>query len=71
MCSNKIFKIEPRTRYMVQWTDKQLQAIQQNIDMYSNLKGYSFDSLYHVLMCFIIYEFNDFKGQLHWLSAVP
>ena len=45
ICSNKIFKSESRTRYMVQWTDEQLQAIQQNIDMYSNLKGYSFDSL--------------------------
>ena len=44
ICSSKIFKIESRTRQLVRWTDRQLQVIQQNIDRYSNLKGYSFDS---------------------------
>ena len=45
ICSSKIFKMESRTRQLVQWTEEQLQTIQQNIDMYSNLKGYNFDSL--------------------------
>ena len=45
ICSNKIFKSESRTRYMVKWTDRQLQSVQQNIDEYGNLKGYSFNSL--------------------------
>ena len=45
ICNFKIFKSESRTRHLVKWTDTQLQMIQQNIDKYSNLKGYSFDSL--------------------------
>jgi len=44
ICSNKIFKTESKTRYMIQWTDDQLQKIQQNIEKFSSLKGYSFDS---------------------------
>ena len=45
ICSNKIFKTESRTRRLIKWTDEQIKMIQQNIDKYSNLKGYSFDSL--------------------------
>ena len=45
ICSNKIFKTESRTRRLIKWTDGQLKTIQQNIDKYNNLKGYSFDSL--------------------------
>jgi len=44
ICSNKIFKTESKTRYMIQWTDDQLQKIQQNIEKFSSLRGYSFDS---------------------------
>ena len=45
ICSNKIFKTESRTRRLIKWTDEQIKMIQQNIDKYSNLKGYSLDSL--------------------------
>ena len=45
ICSNKIFKTESRTRRLIKWTDEQIKKIQQNIDNYRNLKGYSFDSL--------------------------
>ena len=45
ICKNKIFSSESRTRLMIKWTDEQLQTIQQNIDQYSNLKGYNFDSM--------------------------
>ena len=45
ICSNKVFKNESKTRRLIEWTDQQLQMIQQNIDKYSDLKGYSFDSL--------------------------
>jgi len=44
MCSNKIYKTESKTRYMIQWTDDQLQMVQQNIEKYSSLRGYNFDS---------------------------
>ena len=44
-CSNKIFKTESKTRYLVNWTDSQLELIQQNIKKYSCLKGYTFDSM--------------------------
>ena len=45
ICSNKVYKSESKTRHMIKWTNEQLQLIQQNIKKYSNLKGYSFDSL--------------------------
>ena len=45
MCSKKIFKTESRTRYLVKWTDEQLELIQQNIKKYNCLKGYTFDSM--------------------------
>ena len=45
MCSNKIFKKESKTRYLVNWTEDQLELIQQNIKKYSCLKGYDFDSM--------------------------
>ena len=45
ICSNKIFKTESRTRRFIKWTDEQLKTVQRNIDKYSDLKGYSFDSL--------------------------
>ena len=45
ICSNKVFKTESRTRRLIKWTDKQLKMIQQNIDKYSDLEGYNFDSL--------------------------
>lgn len=44
-CSKKIFKTESKTRYLVNWTGKQLELIQQNIKKYSCLKGYTFDSM--------------------------
>jgi len=44
MCSNKIYKTQSETRYMIQWTNDQLQNVQQNIEKYSSLRGYSFDS---------------------------
>ena len=44
ICSNKIYKTESKTRYMIQWTNDQLQEIQQNIEKFSSLRGYSFDS---------------------------
>ena len=43
MCSKKTYKTESRTRYLVKWTDEQLELIQQNIKKYSCLKGYTFD----------------------------
>ena len=45
MCSKKIFKTESKTRYLVKWTDEQLELIQQNIKKYSCLKGYTFNSM--------------------------
>ena len=44
ICSKKIFRSESRTRHKIKWTDKQLQKIQENIEKYSYLKRYSFDS---------------------------
>ena len=45
VCSKKIFKTESRTRHLLKWTEEQLELIQQNIDKYSCLKGYTFDSI--------------------------
>ena len=45
MCSKKIFKTESKTRYLVKWTDEQLELIQQNIKKYSCVKGYTFNSM--------------------------
>ena len=45
MCSIKIFKSVSRTRHMIKWTDKHINMMQQNIDKYSSLKGYNFDSV--------------------------
>ena len=44
ICSNKVFKTESRTRHMIEWTDEQLQIIQNNIEKYTSLRGYSYDS---------------------------
>jgi len=44
ICSNKIYKTESRTRHMIKWTNEQLTMIQQNIEKYDSLKGYSYDS---------------------------
>ena len=45
ICSNKIFKSVSRTRHMIKWSDRHINMIQQNIDKYSSLKGYNFDSM--------------------------
>ena len=45
ICNKKVYKSESRTRHMLQWTDEQLEMIQQNIDKYSSLKDYTFDSM--------------------------
>ena len=45
ICSNKIFKTESRTRRLIKWTDEQLRMIQENIEKYSILKDYNFDSM--------------------------
>lgn len=44
ICSDKIFKSESKTRYMIRWTKKQLNTIQENIEKYNNLKRYNFHS---------------------------
>ena len=44
ICENKIYKAEARTRQNIEWPDEQLKVIQQNIEKYDNLMGYSFDS---------------------------
>jgi len=44
ICGNKIYKTESRTRHMIKWTNEQLKMIQQNIEKYDSLKGYSYDS---------------------------
>ena len=43
-CKKKIFSSESKTRLLIKWTDEQLQMIQQNINNYSNLNTYNFDS---------------------------
>ena len=45
ICSNKIFKTESRTRHKIMWTDRQLRMIQNNIERFSSLRGYNFDSM--------------------------
>ena len=45
ICSNKVYKSESRTRLKIKWTDDQLKEVQENIEKYSNLKDYSFDSM--------------------------
>ena len=45
ICSNKIYKTESRTRHLVNWTNEGLQMVQQNIEKYSLLKEYTFDSM--------------------------
>jgi len=45
ICSNVVFKTESRTRYLIKWTDEQLKMIQQNIEKFTSLKGYSFGSM--------------------------
>ena len=45
ICSNKIYKSESRTRDKIEWTDSQIKTVQENIEKYDCLKGYSFDSL--------------------------
>ena len=45
ICSKKIFKTKSRTRYLLKWSDEQLNIVQQNIENFSNLNGYIFDSM--------------------------
>ena len=45
ICNKKIYKSESRTRHLLQWTDEQLEMIQQNIDKYNSLKDYTFHSM--------------------------
>ena len=44
VCSDKVFKNESKTRYKIQWNKEQLDEIQRNIDRFSSLNGYTFDS---------------------------
>ena len=44
ICENKIYKAEARTRQYMEWPDEQLKRVQQNIEKYDNLMGYTFDS---------------------------
>ena len=44
ICTNKIYKSQSRTRHLIPWTDEQLKTVQENIDKYSSLKGYTYDS---------------------------
>ena len=44
ICNNKVYKYESRTRHLLEWTEKQLERIQKNIDKYADLKQYSFHS---------------------------
>ena len=45
ICKSKIFSSGSKTRFMIKWTDEQLQIIQDNINQFSNLDSYSFDSV--------------------------
>ena len=45
ICSKKVFKTESRTRHKIMWTDRQLRMIQNNIEKFSSLRGYNFDSM--------------------------
>ena len=45
ICSKKTFKNISKTRHLIQWTDGQLKTVQWNIDKYSSLKDYNFDSV--------------------------
>ena len=44
ICGNKIFKTVSRTRNKIKWTNKQLQMIQQNIERFSSLRNYNYNS---------------------------
>lgn len=44
ICGSKIFKTVSRTRNKIKWTNKQLQMIQQNIERFSSLRNYNYDS---------------------------
>ena len=45
ICSNKVFKSESRTRHKIMWTDRQLRMVQNNIERFSSLRDYNFDSM--------------------------
>ena len=45
ICNNNVYKRHSRTRHMLEWTEEQLNMIQQKIDEYSILKGYNFYSM--------------------------
>ena len=45
ICSNKVFKTESRTRHKIKWTNNQLRMIQNNIERFSSLRDYNFDSM--------------------------
>ena len=44
VCSDKVFKTESKTRYKINWDKAHLDLIQRNIDRFSSLNGYTFDS---------------------------
>ena len=44
VCSDKVFKSESKTRYKIKWDKGHLDEIQRNIDRFSSLNGYTFDS---------------------------
>ncbi|XP_065896156.1 uncharacterized protein [Dysidea avara] len=44
VCSDKVFKSESKTRYKIEWDKGHLDEIQRNIDEFSSLNGYTFDS---------------------------
>jgi len=44
VCTNKVFINESKTRYLLKWTDSQLNKIQQNIMRYKELDDYTFNS---------------------------
>ena len=45
ICSNKIYKTQSRTRRLINWTNESVKMVQQNIEKYTVLKGYNFDSM--------------------------
>ena len=44
VCSDKVFKTESKTRYKINWDKEHIDEIQRNIDRFSSLNGYTFDS---------------------------
>ena len=44
VCSDKVFKTESKTRYKINWDKEHIDEVQRNIDRFSTLNGYTFDS---------------------------